>query len=402
MVPLADDLAKLQLPLPRLCACRRCLHPQLITEQPKVRRLGAPSGAGAVPADRAADVYAAQNLIAKGVYTLEVTSLLSAWVQGGQPNHGLVLHGDSSGRVQYNLASREHPVPALRPLLILTYRPEIDGLRALAVLAVVVLVPPPASLLSVVRQAGGAAGGAPRYPAAAASGRPAMAALGVLAFCLVLWVTEAIPFHITGLLALGLLALLGVGGYKEIIAVGFGNDIVVFFIGVLVIGAFITRSGLGRRISAIVLSVTGNDTRLILLGFLATGTIVSMWITDMAVAAMLMPLARAILEQEGCRPKESNFGRGLMIAVAWGALVGGIATIWLCWQIPGRSSAIRCANRPQTLYWARCKRSLQTTGPALRSPGEQRMFSFSSDPPPSRRLQFKILHARSATAPGQP
>jgi sodium-dependent dicarboxylate transporter 2/3/5 len=197
---------------------------------------------------------------------------------------------------------------------------------AAALLAVVALVPPPASLLSVVRQAGDAAGAAPRYPAAATSGRPAMAALGVLAFCLVLWVTEAIPFHITGLLALGLLALLRVGGYKEIIAVGFGNDIVVFFIGVLVIGAFITRSGLGRRISAIVLSVTGNDTRLILLGFLAAGTIVSMWITDMAVAAMLMPLARAILEQEGCRPKESNFGRGLMIAVAWGALVGGIAT----------------------------------------------------------------------------
>jgi hypothetical protein len=44
LVPLADDLAKLQLPLPHLCACRRCLHPQLITEQPKVCRLGAPLG----------------------------------------------------------------------------------------------------------------------------------------------------------------------------------------------------------------------------------------------------------------------------------------------------------------------------------------------------------------------
>jgi hypothetical protein len=44
LVPLADDLAKLQLPLLRLCTCRRCLHPQLITEQPKVRRLGAPLG----------------------------------------------------------------------------------------------------------------------------------------------------------------------------------------------------------------------------------------------------------------------------------------------------------------------------------------------------------------------
>ena len=35
MVLLADDLAKLQLPLLCLCACRRYLHPQLITEQPK-------------------------------------------------------------------------------------------------------------------------------------------------------------------------------------------------------------------------------------------------------------------------------------------------------------------------------------------------------------------------------
>jgi hypothetical protein len=44
LVSLANDLAKLQMPLSRLCACRRCLHPQLITEQPKVRRLGAPLG----------------------------------------------------------------------------------------------------------------------------------------------------------------------------------------------------------------------------------------------------------------------------------------------------------------------------------------------------------------------
>ena len=40
LVPLANDLAKLQLSLLR----RRCLHLQLITEQPEVRRLGAPLG----------------------------------------------------------------------------------------------------------------------------------------------------------------------------------------------------------------------------------------------------------------------------------------------------------------------------------------------------------------------
>ena len=44
LVPLADDLAKLQLPPLRLCACRRCLCPQINIEQPKVRHLGAPLG----------------------------------------------------------------------------------------------------------------------------------------------------------------------------------------------------------------------------------------------------------------------------------------------------------------------------------------------------------------------
>jgi hypothetical protein len=44
LVPLTDDLAKLQLPPLPLYACRRCLHPQLVTKQPKVRRLGAPLG----------------------------------------------------------------------------------------------------------------------------------------------------------------------------------------------------------------------------------------------------------------------------------------------------------------------------------------------------------------------
>jgi hypothetical protein len=44
LVPLADDLAKLQLLLLRLCACRRCLRSQIDTEQPKVRHLGAPLG----------------------------------------------------------------------------------------------------------------------------------------------------------------------------------------------------------------------------------------------------------------------------------------------------------------------------------------------------------------------
>ena len=51
-----------------------------------------------------------------------------------------------------------------------------------------------------------------------------------------------------------------------------------------------------------------------------------MWITDMAVAAMLLPLGVGLLRDAGLRPGESNFGRSLMIATAFGPLIGGIAT----------------------------------------------------------------------------
>ena len=151
-------------------------------------------------------------------------------------------------------------------------------------------------------------------------------ALAVLVFALLLWITEAIPFHFTGLLSLVLLTLFGVDSFNKIISVGFGNNNVIFFIGVFILSAFINKSGLGKRIVNCCLSVTGNQTKFILLGFLTVGALLSMWISNMAVAAMLMPLATALLKEEGLKPLESKFGKGLLISVAWGSMIGGLGT----------------------------------------------------------------------------
>jgi solute carrier family 13 (sodium-dependent dicarboxylate transporter), member 2/3/5 len=151
-------------------------------------------------------------------------------------------------------------------------------------------------------------------------------AMGILLFSLVLWMTEALPFHITGMLSVVLLALFNVDTFKNIISVGFGNHIIVFFIGVLILSAFITKSGLGKRISVFLLSRTGNNTSLIILGFMVVGAMLSMWITNMAVAAMLLPLGVSILEEEGSVRLKSNFGKALMISCVWGPLIGGIGT----------------------------------------------------------------------------
>ncbi|TVR66751.1 MAG: DASS family sodium-coupled anion symporter, partial [Spirochaetaceae bacterium] len=130
----------------------------------------------------------------------------------------------------------------------------------------------------------------------------------------------------TGLLGIILLAVFGIESFATVVGIGFGNHIVTFFIGVLILSSFITGSGLGNRISVFLLSRTGNRTSVILLGFMTVGALISAWITDTAVAAMLMPLGAAILKEEGVEPLKSNFGKALMISCAWGPTVGGIMT----------------------------------------------------------------------------
>ena len=150
--------------------------------------------------------------------------------------------------------------------------------------------------------------------------------LAVLAFVIILWITEALPFPVTALLGLLLAYAFRLAPFGEIVSRGFGNSIVVFFIGVLALSAGLTRSGLADRLTAAIIRRIGPQPRKIIFAFMALGAFLSMWIVNMSVAAILLPMATAILKRTGRRPGESNFGRALMIALAWGPAIGGIAT----------------------------------------------------------------------------
>lgn len=154
----------------------------------------------------------------------------------------------------------------------------------------------------------------------------AKATLGLLLLAIVLWITEVIPFSITALMVMLLIPVFRIDSFKHVVSLGFGNQIITFFIGVLILSSAFSRSGLGKRLSYLILSVMGTRPNMVILGFLIVGASLSMWVTDMAVAAILMPLGMSILRQSGVKPMESNFGKALMISCAWGPLYGGIAT----------------------------------------------------------------------------
>lgn len=152
------------------------------------------------------------------------------------------------------------------------------------------------------------------------------ASLAVMAFTVVLWVTEAVPFPIAGLLSLALLTILKVETFKNLVADGFGNSIVLFFIGVLILSAAINATTIMKRVTSFMLYRLGHRPSLIVLTFLVAGALLSAWITDMAVSAMLLPIGVGILRDAGAEKLKSNFGKALMISAAWGPLIGGIAT----------------------------------------------------------------------------
>ena len=152
------------------------------------------------------------------------------------------------------------------------------------------------------------------------------ACLAIMAFAVLLWVTETVPFAVTSLLVVLLIPLFKLADFRAVVRAGFGDPIVAFFIGVLMLSAAFTRSGLGTRLVYRILELVGTRTDRVLLGVLAVGTFISWWITDMAVAAMLLPLAVGLLRDAELAPGRSQFGRALMIATAFGPLIGGIAT----------------------------------------------------------------------------
>lgn len=151
-------------------------------------------------------------------------------------------------------------------------------------------------------------------------------ALGVLAFVIVLWVTEALPFAVAALTGMLLVPLFGLASFSDTVSYGFGNSVIVFFIGVLIISAGLTRSGLADRLTALILSRVGLHPHKLIFTFLAVGAALSMWIVNMSVSAILLPIGLNILRKAGASPLNSNFGRALMISIAWGPAIGGVAT----------------------------------------------------------------------------
>lgn len=159
----------------------------------------------------------------------------------------------------------------------------------------------------------------------------ANAVLACTLWIAVWWILETIPIAMTSLLPVILFPLTGALSIEETTA-SFGHRYIFLYIGGFILAIAIERWNLHKRIALNIINIIGTNVKSIILGFMVATAFLSMWITNTATAVMMLPVGMAIVAQLSDNPNtEANenilFGKSLMLAIAYSASIGGIATL---------------------------------------------------------------------------
>ncbi|MDP2666679.1 MAG: DASS family sodium-coupled anion symporter [Candidatus Diapherotrites archaeon] len=150
--------------------------------------------------------------------------------------------------------------------------------------------------------------------------------LAITVLAVVYWFTEALPLHITGLLIAFLLILLGGFSPGEIFPLYF-DPIVVLLLGGFVLAIALQKHGLDHLIAHRVLSHLGEKPSMVLLGFMFLTAFLSLWMSNTASAALMIPIVLFVLHQNKLPLSTSSFAKAFILGVAYAATVGGLGTL---------------------------------------------------------------------------
>ena len=157
-------------------------------------------------------------------------------------------------------------------------------------------------------------------------GKEGLIAVSLLLYAVIGWCFQLAPMSVISLSLLILIPLTGLMDFSTAVKTSFGDSTFVFFLGVLILGNAFKRTPLGKRIAIILFNTFGTKPRQVLFGIMLAGTLLAMWVTEVASAAIIFPLAMAIIEQAATRPDHKKLALIMMIGVAWGPAFGGVAT----------------------------------------------------------------------------
>ena len=151
----------------------------------------------------------------------------------------------------------------------------------------------------------------------------------ILVWVVVSWATEALPLAVTSLVGAALCIAMGLGSAREVLAT-FAHPIIFLFIGSFFLAEAFVVHGLDRRFAVWLLSRKKIMARPVLMfGAMGFATaFLSMWISNTASVAIMVPIALGLLSTvRGSREESGSHEPGVLLLLAYGSAAGGIATM---------------------------------------------------------------------------
>jgi sodium-dependent dicarboxylate transporter 2/3/5 len=145
---------------------------------------------------------------------------------------------------------------------------------------------------------------------------------GITLLCALWWIFETIPIPATALIPLTVLPLAGVISERQL-AESFGSPLILLFLGGFILSTAMERSGAHRRVALGMVRLIGGATdRRLVIGFLLSSALISMWISNTATTLMLLPIGLAIL----AHAPDKRLAAPLLLSICYGASLGGVGT----------------------------------------------------------------------------
>jgi sodium-dependent dicarboxylate transporter 2/3/5 len=156
-------------------------------------------------------------------------------------------------------------------------------------------------------------------------GHAPAAMAGVVTWMAVWWISEAVPLAVTSLLPLVLFPLLGIdtmGGT----ATNYGKEIIFLFLGGFLLALALERAQLHRRIALRIIGRIGGTGPRLIAGMMVTSALLSMWMNSTSCVLVMLPIALSLLDGDGDPALRKQLTVPLLLAVSYGATIGGMAT----------------------------------------------------------------------------
>ena len=156
--------------------------------------------------------------------------------------------------------------------------------------------------------------------------KEAKGALAVFLLAGTWWVFEVVPIGVTSL-AIGVLQAMFLIRPAKVAFTDFMVPSVMFIFASIVIGLVFTKVGLTKRLAYKMLIIVGERTSMIYLGCFVVTAALTHIMAHTAVAATIYPLLLSIYALYGEGNKQTKFGKGLFIGMAYVAGAGSIVTL---------------------------------------------------------------------------